>query len=111
MLELAEFLVSVFWVSMYCIVVTFLFYVFFMYYLILLLLLLLICRITHIITYKITTTITHKISITIRNSYRVQSDSLKTKGGPGRNEDVLIELYIHKMAAQHETYPLIQVMM
>jgi len=41
-------------------------------------------------------------------SGRVLSDSLKTKGGPGRNEDVLIELYIHKMAAQHETYPLIQ---
>eukprot|EP00088_Acartia_fossae_P059445 TRINITY_DN7056_c0_g1_i2.p1 TRINITY_DN7056_c0_g1~~TRINITY_DN7056_c0_g1_i2.p1 ORF type:complete len:712 (+),score=179.37 TRINITY_DN7056_c0_g1_i2:77-2137(+) len=41
-------------------------------------------------------------------SGRHLADSLKTVGGPGRNEDVLIEVYIHKMAAQHEAYPLIK---
>ena len=38
------------------------------------------------------------------SSARQISESLKAKGGPGRNSDVLIEVYIHKMAAQHETY-------
>jgi len=40
------------------------------------------------------------------SSARHISETLKTKGGPGRNKDALIELSIYKMAAQHETYPL-----
>jgi len=39
------------------------------------------------------------------SSARHMSELLKTKGGPGRNSEVLIELSIYKMAAQHETYP------
>lgn len=38
------------------------------------------------------------------SSARHISESLKTVGGPGRDQDVLIELSIFKMAAQHETY-------
>jgi len=34
------------------------------------------------------------------------ADYLKTRGGPGRNSDLLIELVVSKMAAQHEVYPL-----
>jgi len=34
------------------------------------------------------------------------ADSLKTRGGPGRNGDLLIEVVVSKMAAQHEVYPL-----
>ena len=32
------------------------------------------------------------------------ADSLKTRGGPGRNNELLIEIAISKMAAQHEVY-------
>jgi len=35
------------------------------------------------------------------------ADYLKTRGGPGRNSDLLIELVVSKMAAQHEVYPLV----
>eukprot|EP00092_Neocalanus_flemingeri_P029317 GFUD01031829.1.p1 GENE.GFUD01031829.1~~GFUD01031829.1.p1 ORF type:complete len:1567 (-),score=501.95 GFUD01031829.1:381-5081(-) len=34
------------------------------------------------------------------------ADTLKTRGGPGRNGDLLIEVVVSKMAAQHEVYPL-----
>jgi len=37
-------------------------------------------------------------------SARKAADSLKTRGGPGRNSDLLIEVAITKMAAQHEAY-------
>ena len=56
----------------------------------------------------------HKRSAAANSRAQIKSgrrlaDSLKTAGGPGRNEDVMIEVYIHKMAAQHETYPLVKV--
>jgi len=37
------------------------------------------------------------------------ADYLKTRGGPGRNGDLLIEAVVSKMAAQHEVYPLAEV--
>jgi len=37
------------------------------------------------------------------------ADYLKTRGGPGRNSDLLIEMVVSKMAAQHEVYPLADV--
>merc|ERR1719474_1204194 len=33
------------------------------------------------------------------------ADSLKLRGGPGRNNELLIEIVVNKMAAQHEVYP------
>ena len=33
------------------------------------------------------------------------ADSLKLRGGPGRNNDLLIEVVVSKLAAQHELYP------
>ena len=33
------------------------------------------------------------------------ADSLKLRGGPGRNNELLIEIVINKLAAQHEVYP------
>merc|ERR1719507_2966240 len=44
---------------------------------------------------------------TTLNSALAAADSLKTKGGPGRNMELLIELVVSKMAAQLEIYPLL----
>ena len=33
------------------------------------------------------------------------ADGLKLRGGPGRNTEMLIEVVVNKMAAQHEIYP------
>jgi hypothetical protein len=35
---------------------------------------------------------------------RHAADLLKTRGGPGRNQDLLIEVAVARLAAQHETY-------
>jgi hypothetical protein len=35
---------------------------------------------------------------------RHAADLLKTRGGPGRNQDLLIEVVAARLAAQHETY-------
>ncbi|XP_071749892.1 autophagy-related protein 2 homolog B [Lepeophtheirus salmonis] len=37
-------------------------------------------------------------------SARLLADNLKTKGGPGRNEEQLIEICIHKLQLKHEVY-------
>eukprot|EP00096_Caligus_rogercresseyi_P000463 TRINITY_DN10923_c0_g1_i1.p1 TRINITY_DN10923_c0_g1~~TRINITY_DN10923_c0_g1_i1.p1 ORF type:complete len:827 (+),score=294.23 TRINITY_DN10923_c0_g1_i1:31-2481(+) len=39
-----------------------------------------------------------------RSSARALADNLKTRGGPGRNEDQLIELLIHKLQLKHEVF-------
>ena len=36
--------------------------------------------------------------------FRHAADLLKTRGGPGRNQDLLIEVAVARLAAQHETY-------
>jgi autophagy-related protein 2 len=42
---------------------------------------------------------------TALNSAMAAADRLKTRGGPGRNHELLIELVVNKMAAQLEVYP------
>jgi len=42
-------------------------------------------------------------------SARAVADNLKTRGGPGRNVDLLIELVVTKLAAQHEVYHVCEV--
>ena len=39
------------------------------------------------------------------SSAMAAADSLKLRGGPGRNTELLIEIVINKLAAQHEVYP------
>ena len=46
-----------------------------------------------------------KTILWIKNVFFLKAaDSLKTRGGPGRNNELLIEIAISKMAAQHEVY-------
>ena len=42
------------------------------------------------------------------NSAMAAADRLKTRGGPGRNSELLIELVLSKMAAQLELYPMLE---
>ena len=46
----------------------------------------------------------HHTVTTGLSSALAAADNLKLRGGPGRNNDLLIEVVISKLAAQHEVY-------